>query len=122
MRPGSKQHLDQHRRRVLRMRDSAREICEEAKDALSHYSAAIASRQSRVINGLTIVATVFLPLSFVTGYLGMNFRVLTAGLQETLWGFVLLAVLLPLFSVALSLILIHRLERCLGITHLSDPT
>ena len=121
MRPGSQQHLEQHRRRVTRMRENAREIREEAKDALSHYSASIVSRQAQVINTLTIVATVFLPLSFVTGYFGMNFSILTSGVQETLWGFILLGVLLLLFSVALSLMLIHRLERRLGITLLSEP-
>ncbi len=121
MRPDSQQHLEQHRQRITRMRDNAREIREEAKDALSHYSASIANRQAQVINTLTIVATVFLPLSFWTGYLGMNFSSLTSGPQETLWGFILLGVLLPLSSVALSLALIHRLERRLSITSLSEP-
>jgi len=40
----------------------------EAKDALSHYWEIVAGRQAQVINALTIVATVFLPLSFLTGY------------------------------------------------------
>ena len=103
------------------MRETARELREETKDAISHYSASIANRQAQVINTLTVVATVFLPLSFVTGYFGMNFDTLTSGVQQPLWGFILLAVFLPLFSVALSLMLIHRLERRLGINDLSEP-
>jgi hypothetical protein len=41
----------------------------------------VAGRQAQVINALTIVATVFLPFSFLTGYFGMNFRILTADVQ-----------------------------------------
>ena len=40
-------------------------------------------RQAQVINSLTIVATDFLPLSFLTGYFGMNFRILMASFKLT---------------------------------------
>jgi Mg2+ and Co2+ transporter CorA len=121
MRPGGQQHFDRHRRRVTRMQENARNIRDQAKDALSHYSEVVAGRQAQVINALTIVATVFLPLSFLTGYFGMNFRVLTADVQNTLWQFILLGVLLLLASAALSLLLIRRLERRLGILHMDEP-
>jgi len=45
----------------------------------------------------------------------MNFRVLTAHAQNTLWQFILLDLLLPIASTSLSLLLIHRLERRLGV-------
>jgi magnesium transporter len=115
MRPGAQQHFDRHRRRVTRMQENTRNIREQAKDALSHYSEYVAGRQAQVINALTIVATVFLPLSFLTGYFGMNFRILTADVQTTLWQFILLGLLLLIASAALSLLLIHRLERRLGV-------
>jgi len=122
MRPGAQQHFDRHRRRVTRMQEGARNVREQAKDALSHYSELVAGRQAQVINALTIVATVFLPLSFLTGYFGMNFSVLTADVQATLWQFILLALLLPMVSVALSLLLIRRLERRHGIRQLGGPS
>ena len=57
-------------------------------------------------------------MSFLTGYFGMNFRILTSNLQNTLWQFILLGLLLlPLASVAVSLLLIGR-ERRLGIRHM----
>jgi Mg2+ and Co2+ transporter CorA len=121
MRPDAQPHFDHHRRRVIRMEDNARNIRDEAKDALSHYSEFVAGRQAQVINALTIVATVFLPLSFLTGYFGMNFRILNHDVQTTLWQFILLALLLPAVSVALSLLLIRRLERHLGIRHMGEP-
>jgi magnesium transporter len=78
LRPGAQQHFESHRRRVTRMQENARNIRDQAKDALSHYSEVLAGRQARVLNALTIVATVFLPVSFLTGYLGMNFSTLTS--------------------------------------------
>jgi magnesium transporter len=120
-RPGAQQHFDRHRRRVTRMQENTRNIREQAKDALSHHSEVVAGRQAQVINALTIVATVFLPLSFLTGYFGMNFRILTTDVQTTLWQFILLGLLLPIVSVALSLLLIRRLERRLGIRHIAEP-
>jgi magnesium transporter len=115
MPPGAQQYFDRHRQRFTRMRENGKDIREEARDALSHYSELVAGRQGQVINSLTIVATVFLPLSFLTGYFGMNFRVLTAHVQNTFWQFILLGLLLPIASASLSLLLIHRLERRLGV-------
>ena len=114
MRPGAQQYLDRHRQRVTRMKENVKDVREEARDALSHYSQFADGRQAQVIGSLTIVATVFLPLSFLTGWFGMNFRILTGDLETTLWQFILLGLLLPVASASLSLLLIHRLERRLG--------
>jgi magnesium transporter len=122
MRPGAQQHFDRHCQRVARMRENGKDIREEARDALSHYSEFVAGRQAQVISSLTIVATVFLPLSFLTGYFGMNFRTLTADVQTTLWQFILLGLLVPIASVTLSLLLIHRLEQRFGIRRLGRPS
>jgi len=87
----------------------------EVHDELVQILGILTGRQAQVISSLTIVATVFLPLSFLTGYFGMNFRILTSDLQNTLWQFILLGLLLPIASATLSLLLIHRLERRFGI-------
>ena len=75
------------------------------------FSSATFERQGEVINWLTIVAAVFLPLTFVTGYFGMNFAIITHLHGTT--SFALLAIALPLalaiFTVLLLRSLIHRL-------------
>ena len=114
-RASAHEHIDRHRQRVSRMTENGKEIREEAKDALRQYSEVVAGRQAHVLGSLTIIATVFLPLSFITGYFGMNFTTLTAHVQTGLWAFLLLGLLLPVASAGLSLSLIHRLERRYGV-------
>ena len=97
--------------RIRRLSENGKEIRAEAKDALSQYSDIIAGRQAQVINSLTIVATVFLPLTFLTGYFGMNFRIITTYVQNTLWEFILLGILLMFASAALAVLFIHTRER-----------
>ena len=109
--PAAQHFLDRHRQRVARLSENGKDIRAEAKDALSQYSDVIAGRQAQVINSLTIVATVFLPLSFLTGYFGMNFRILTADVQNTLWEFILLGLLLPIVGAGFALLFIHGRER-----------
>ncbi|MFD8999801.1 CorA family divalent cation transporter [Streptomyces sp. NPDC059582] len=50
--------------------------------AAGSYASLIADQQNVVINRLTIVSMVFLPLSFLTGFFGMNFAYLTNGLES----------------------------------------
>ncbi|GGN91410.1 hypothetical protein GCM10011579_088230 [Streptomyces albiflavescens] len=53
-----------------------------ARRAASSYSSLVADQQNVVINRLTIVSMIFLPLSFLTGFFGMNFAYLTNGLES----------------------------------------
>jgi magnesium transporter len=59
-----------HVTRVIDQMDSARELVNNARD--THISVA-SHRQNEVAKQLTIVATVFLPLTFITGFFGQNF-------------------------------------------------
>jgi magnesium transporter len=61
----------------------------------------IAARQNAIAKQLTIVATVFLPLSFITGFFGQNFGWLV-GHVNTFWDFVVLgigAMLIPCIAL-----------------------
>ena len=51
------------------------------------YLSTVANRQGEVNRQLTIIATIFLPLSFFTGFFGMNFTLLTNHLIDHDWTF-----------------------------------
>jgi Mg2+ and Co2+ transporter CorA len=71
-----------------------------ASEILQRYATALAERQSEQINRLTLVATIFLPITFLTGFFGMNFTWMINGLG-TPAAFLLLGILLPAISVLL---------------------
>jgi magnesium transporter len=67
-----------HVNRVVDQLDGARELINNARD--THISMAT-NRQNEVTKQLTIVATIFLPLSYITGFFGQNFSWLTNNLN-----------------------------------------
>jgi Mg2+ and Co2+ transporter CorA len=118
MQAGTQRYLESHRSHVMALFDSASECRGETRDAMEAYSMTSTERQGEVINWLTIVAAVFLPLSFVTGYFGMNFSFV-----EHLHGtatIVLLAVALPCVLATTTVLLLRFLVRRQGI-HLIPP-
>jgi magnesium transporter len=64
-------------------------------------------RLNETIYWLTVVATIFLPLTFVTGFFGMNFRWMV-DLIDTPLAFVLLGIGAPVLGVAITLLLVRR--------------
>ena len=83
--------------RISDLVDSYRDLLAGAMDA---YLSTVANRQNEVMKHLTLVATIFLPLSFLTGFFGMNFAFMVNHVQNTLAGFLALAVGGCLASVA----------------------
>ena len=64
-------------------------------------------RLNETIYWLTVVATIFLPLTFITGFFGMNFAWMVDHIDTAL-AFVLLGIGAPLLGVALTLLLVRR--------------
>ena len=71
------------------------------------YKAALAQWQSQQINRLTAVSVIFLPISFLTGFFGMNFGWL-ANHIDGLTVFLVLGVLLPFANVVAAIIWFRR--------------
>ena len=59
-----------HLIRVAELLETMREVC---SDLMSTYLSSLSNRMNEVMKVLTIIATIFIPLSFVAGVYGMNF-------------------------------------------------
>jgi magnesium transporter len=70
--------------RVSELVDSYRDLLSGTTDM---YLSTVANRQGEVNKQLTIIATIFLPLTFLTGFFGQNFAFLTGHIINHTWTF-----------------------------------
>jgi len=91
--------------RVSELVDSYRDLLSGAADM---YLSTVANRQGEVNKQLTIIATVFLPLTFLTGFFGQNFSFLTDDVLNTEWSFIVFGVGLLLVSIIVFVIYFRR--------------
>jgi magnesium transporter len=73
-----------HLIRVSDLIDSYRDLLSGATDL---YLSTVSNRQSDVMKQLTIIATIFLPLAFITGFFGQNFGFMITHLISPAWTF-----------------------------------
>jgi magnesium transporter len=71
--------------RVSELVDSYRDLLSGATDM---YLSTVANRQGEINKQLTIIATIFLPLTFITGFFGQNFSFLINHVLNTTWSFI----------------------------------
>jgi magnesium transporter len=83
--------------RTSELVDSYRDLLSGATDL---YLSQVANKQGEINKQLTIIATIFLPLSFLTGFFGQNFSLLTDHVINTDWSFWVFGIGLLLASVA----------------------
>jgi magnesium transporter len=78
--------LYDHLIRLSDLIDNYRDLLSSAMD--THLST-VSNRLNVVMKQLTIIATIFLPLTFLTGFFGQNFAYLVRGIAPTwtFWGF-----------------------------------
>ena len=69
-----------HAIRVIDQLDAARDLL---NNALEINLSIVANRQNAIVKQLTIIATVFLPLTFITGFFGQNFGYLVSRIGST---------------------------------------
>lgn len=67
--------------RVIRLREESQLLREYCGQIQSLFQSEIDIRQNRIMQILTIVTTIFLPLSLIAGWYGMNF----SGMPELRW-------------------------------------
>ena len=102
--------LYDHLIRISDLIDSYRDLLTGAMD--THLST-VSNRLNVVMKQLTIIATVFLPLSFLTGFFGQNFTLLTGHLLTQSWSFWVFGIGLEL-AVAAGLLYLFRRRGWMG--------
>ena len=73
-----------HLIRISDLIDSYRDLLSGATDL---YLSTVSNRQNDVMKQLTVIATIFLPLSFITGFFGQNFGFMVNRLISHPWTF-----------------------------------
>lgn len=76
-------------------------------EIIDHFATALAQRQSEQISRLTVVSIIFLPITFLTGYFGMNFNWMIERINNPV-AFWLLGVVLPISSVVATMVWFKR--------------
>jgi magnesium transporter len=85
--------------------DFARDLLAGVRD---YQQAKIANDQNEVMKRLAVIATVFLPLTFLTGFFGQNFQYLTQNVEIPEWTFWVLGVGLEIAAAIFLFILMKR--------------
>ncbi len=95
--------LVDHVERIIDSIDSFRDLVD---GALATYESIIGARTSETIRILTVISTIFMPLTFLTGFFGMN---VPLPAQHTVTS--TLAITIGLLGVSLWMFLIFRLRK-----------
>lgn len=95
-----------HAVHVLDTVDAIRELLVGMLDL---YLSSVSNRMNEVMKVLTIIATLFMPLTFIAGVYGMNFRFM----PELHWPWAYPAVLLSMLLIAVGLLVFFRRRKWL---------
>jgi magnesium transporter len=92
---------------LLRIGDSIENFRDELTSMLDVYLSAQSNRLNRWITRLTVIGTIFLPLTFLTGFFGQNFAWMEEHIKSS-GAFIGLGIVLELFSIVALLVWFRR--------------
>lgn len=105
----SQQRLGYFSRRIFNLREETQMLREYASQVSSEYQAQVDIAQNRTMKLLTVVTTLFLPLSLIVGWYGMNF----VNMPELRWTYGYPAVAVLSLAVVLLCLLFFWKKRWL---------
>jgi magnesium transporter len=94
---------------TIQVMDTIESFRDMVSGMLDTYLSSISNRMNEVMKVLTIIATIFIPLTFIAGIYGMNFRYM----PELAWRWTYPAVWGVMFAVAAAMIFHFRRKRWL---------
>ena len=80
-------HLKLVNEEMLDQRDALAAVLQANITVISLRQTELGVRQNEAMKTLTVIATIFLPLAFITGFFGMNFQWMTSRIGS-LWDFI----------------------------------
>ena len=93
-----------HLLRIEMLTYNLRDIVEST---LSTYLSSVSNRMNEVMKVLTLIATIFIPLTFIAGIYGMNF----ANMPELQWRYGYFIILIVMAVIGISLVVYFRRRR-----------
>jgi magnesium transporter len=102
-----------HTVQIIDLVETCREMCSDLRD---FYLSAVNNQMNEVMKVLTIIATIFIPLSFIAGVYGMNFNheVSPWNMPELHWAYGYPFALALMAVVAAGLLWFFRRRRWIG--------
>ena len=79
------------------------------ESVLSTYLSSVSNRMNEVMKVLTLIATIFIPLTFIAGIYGMNF----ANMPELEWPYGYFIILIVMAVIGVSLAVYFKRRRWL---------
>ncbi len=104
---GAARELNDYAGQVEHLEHRLQERSRWGLDLLQDYATGVAQRQSEQISRLTLVSLIFLPITFLTGFFGMNFKWMMV-LVESPAAFLVLGLAAPVLVVAATLVWLRR--------------
>jgi magnesium transporter len=92
---------------LLRMEMLTYNLRDMVEGALNTYLSSVSNRMNEVMKVLTLIATIFIPLTFVAGIYGMNF----ANMPELQWRYGYFIILIVMAVIGISLAVHFRRRR-----------
>ena len=97
--------IHDHTMQVIELVDTMRELIGGVRD---YYMTVMSNRMNSVMKVLTVIGTIFLPLTFIVGVYGMNLAI-----PEFRWPWAYPAVWAVMAAIAAGLLIVFRKKRWL---------
>jgi Mg2+ and Co2+ transporter CorA len=78
------------------------------RDHLERDHSTVSNRQNDVMKQLTVIATIFLPLAFITGFFGQNFSFMVTHVINSAWSFWVIGLGSMVLTCVALLVFFHR--------------